>query len=136
MIGHVQNHCYIEPPFYFDYDYNIHLGDNVYVNKHNTWFDIGLFLSTITSKIRPNVQLITVNHPLDPTKRCSGIEQGQKMTVKDDVWIDAGVPVLPGVTVHQGATVAAGRIVTRAVTASTDVADNPTKVIRQLNDTL
>lgn len=58
------------------------------------------------------------------------------MTVKDDVWIDAGVPILPGVTVHQGATVAARRIVTRAVTASTDVADNPTKVIRQLNDTL
>ncbi|MDK3840162.1 hypothetical protein O0C55_03820 [Staphylococcus pseudintermedius] len=42
----------------------------------------------------------------------------------------------PGVTVHQGATVAARRIVTRAVPASTDVADNPTKVIRQLNDTL
>lgn len=136
MIGHVQNHCYIEPPFYFDYDYNIHLGDNVYVNKHNTWLNIGLFLSTITSKIRPNVQLITVNHPLDPTKRRSVIEQGPKMTVKDDVWIDAGVPILPGVTVHQGATVAARRIVTRAVTASTDVADNPTKVIRQLNDTL
>lgn len=136
MIGHVQNHCYIEPPFYFDDDYNMYLGDNVYVNKHNTWLDIGLFLSTITSKIRPNVQLITVNHPLDPTKRRSVIEQGPKMTVKDDVWIDAGVPILPGVTVHQGATVAARRIVTRAVTASTDVADNPTKVIRQLNDTL
>ncbi|EGQ1677390.1 nodulation protein L [Staphylococcus pseudintermedius] len=136
MIGHVQNHCYIEPPFYFDYDYNIHLGDNVYVNKHNTWFDIGLFLSTITSKIRPNVQLITVNHPLDPTKRRSGIEQGPKMTIEDDVWIDADVPALPGVTVHQEATVAARRIVTRAVPASTDVADNPTKVIRQLNDTL
>ncbi|WP_316011669.1 LbetaH domain-containing protein [Staphylococcus pseudintermedius] len=136
MLGHVQQHCYIEPPFYFDYDYNIHLGDNVYVNTHNTWLDIGLFLSTITSKIRPNVQLITVNHSLDPTKRRSGIEQGQKMTIADDVWIDADVPVLPGVTVHQGATVAARRIVTHAVPAYTDVADNPTKVIRQLNDTL
>ncbi|PCF67492.1 nodulation protein L [Staphylococcus pseudintermedius] len=136
MLGHVQQHCYIEPPFYFDDDYNIHLSDNVYVNTHNTWLDIGLFLSTITSKIRPNVQLITVNHSLDPTKRRSGIEQGQKMTIADDVWIDADVPVLPGVTVHQGATVAARRIVTHAVPAYTDVADNPTKVIRQLNDTL
>ncbi|EJD8480180.1 nodulation protein L [Staphylococcus pseudintermedius] len=136
MLGHVQQHCYIEPPFYFDYDYNIHLSDNVYVNTHNTWLDIGLFLSTITSKIRPNVQLITVNHSLDPTKRRSGIKQGQKMTMADDVWIDADVPVLPGVTVHQGATVAARRIVTHAVPAYTDVADNPTKVIRQLDDTL
>lgn len=58
------------------------------------------------------------------------------MTIEDDVWIDADVPALRGVTVHQGATVAARRIVTRAVPASTDVADNPTKVIRQLNDTL
>ncbi|EGQ3422974.1 nodulation protein L [Staphylococcus pseudintermedius] len=136
MLGHVQQHCYIKPPFYFDDDYNIHLGDNVYVNTYNTWLDIGLFLSTITSKIRPNVQLITVNHSLDPTKRRSGIEQGQKMTMADDVWIDADVPVLPGVTIHQGATVAARRIVTHAVPAYTDVADNPTKVIRQLNDTL
>ena len=36
----------------------------------------------------------------------------------------------------KGATVAARRIVTHAVPAYTDVADNPTKVIRQLNDTL
>lgn len=41
------------------------------------------------------MQLITVNHPLDPTKRRSGIEQGPKMTIEDDVWIDAGVPILP-----------------------------------------
>lgn len=136
MLGRVQQHCYIEPPFYFDYGYNIHLGDNVYVNTHNTWLDIAPIFIGNNVKIGPNVQLITVNHPLEPAERRTGIEQGQKITIEDDVWIGAGALVLPGVTVHQGATIAAGSVVTRDVPAYTIVAGNPTKVIRQLDDTL
>lgn len=136
MLGHVQNHCYIEPPFYFDYGYNIHLGENVYVNTHNTWLDIAPIMIGNHVKIGPNVQLITVNHPLDPAERRTGVEQGQKITIEDDVWIGAGALILPGVTIHQGATVAAGSIVTRDVPPFTVVAGNPAKVIRQLNDSL
>ena len=37
------------------------------------------------------------------------------ITIEDDVWLGARVTVLPGVTIHEGAVVAAGSVVTRSV---------------------
>lgn len=50
--------------------------------------------------------------------------------IKDDVWIGANCIVLSGVTVNQGAILAAGSVVTKSVPAYAIVGGNPAKVIK------
>lgn len=58
------------------------------------------------------------------------------ITIMDNVWIATGAIVLPGVTIGEGAVVAAGAVVTKDVEPWTVVAGNPAKFIkkRELKD--
>jgi acetyltransferase-like isoleucine patch superfamily enzyme len=51
----------------------------------------------------------------------------------DDAWIGAGAFVLRGVTVREGAIVAAGAVVTKDVPPYTMVAGNPATILRELS---
>lgn len=53
--------------------------------------------------------------------------------IEDKVWLGMNVTVLKGVTIGEGAVVAAGSIVTKDVPPYTLVAGNPARVIRELN---
>ncbi|KIX90698.1 hypothetical protein TP70_06140 [Staphylococcus microti] len=132
VFAHTSESFYIEPTIYFDYGTNISVGDNFYVNANSTWLDAATITIGNNVKIGPNVQLITINHPLDPDERRTGIEYAAPIVVEDDVWIGAGVIILPGITIGQGATIAAGSIVTKNVPARTVVGGNPAKMIKQL----
>ena len=56
------------------------------------------------------------------------------ITIGDDVWIGFGSVILGGVTIGEGAIVAAGSVVTRDVSAYTVVAGNPAKVVTKRFD--
>lgn len=60
----------------------------------------------------------------NPTFDCFG-----KIEVKDWAYIGSGSQIMPGVTIGEGALVAAGAIVTKSVPAYTIVAGNPAKII-------
>lgn len=51
--------------------------------------------------------------------------------IGDDVWIGANAIILPGVTIGQGAVIAAGAVVTQNVAEYTVVGGIPAKIIRQ-----
>lgn len=53
----------------------------------------------------------------------------QKIVLEDDVWIGYGSVVFTGITVHRGAIVAAGSVVTKDVPPYSIVAGNPAKVL-------
>lgn len=52
------------------------------------------------------------------------------VTIRKDVWIGCGAIILPGVTIGEGAVVAAGSVVTRDVEAFSIVGGCPAKLIR------
>ena len=54
------------------------------------------------------------------------------MRIRDDAWVGAGAMVLRGVTIGQGAIVAAGAVVTRDVAPFSIVAGNPAVLVREL----
>lgn len=53
-----------------------------------------------------------------------------RIVIKDDVWIGTNAMILSGVTINQGAVIAAGAIVTKDVPAYAVVGGNPAKVIK------
>jgi len=53
-----------------------------------------------------------------------------KIIIKNDVWIGTGAQILSGVTIENGAVVAAGAIVTKDVPPYAVVAGNPAKVVK------
>jgi len=54
----------------------------------------------------------------------------EAVTIGRDVWVGAGCVILPGVTIGDGAVVAAGSVVTRDVPAGAVVAGVPARVIK------
>lgn len=62
-------------------------------------------------------------------EKSEGISKGD-IIVEDDVWIGYRAIILSGVTIRQGAVIAAGAVVTKDVPAYAIVAGNPAKIIK------
>ena len=122
----------IEPPLFCDYGANVSVGDDVYVNTGVVILDCANV--TIGSRvwIGPRVQLVTAHHPVDAEERARFSELASPIVIEDDVWIGAGVIVLPGVTVGRGSTIGAGSIVTNDVPPGVVAFGNPCRVSRRL----
>lgn len=112
------------------------VGNNNYfgANVHVTAANIGNYCS-----IAPNVTIGPGEHLVDmiSTKVSVMEEAGYKIdlikspvVIKNDVWIGANVVVLRGVTVGNGAVLAAGAIVTRDVPDFAIVGGIPARIIR------
>ena len=57
-----------------------------------------------------------------------------KVIIKDWVYIGSGAQIMPGVTIGEGAMVAAGSIVTKSVPPGVVVAGNPARVLCSVED--
>lgn len=132
MFGSIGEGNVIKDGFKCNYGFNISIGDRCYFNYNLVILDS--FPVEIGSNvfIAPNVVIAPVTHPNEAKLRRNLI--GSKITIEDDVWIGAGAVILPGVTLHRGAIVAAGAVVTRDVAADTVVGGIPAKAIKTVNN--
>lgn len=126
----VDDSFFLIPPFYSDFGENISVGRNVFVNNACTFMDRGGITLEDEVLIGPKVNLITTNHPLDPSQRRATISQ--PIVIKKKAWIGAGVTILAGVTIGENSVVAAGAVVTKDVPDNTIVGGVPAKTIRTL----
>lgn len=121
-------------PWLTNYGHNTRFGKNDFININTMFDDLGGITIGDNVLIAPNVQLLTVNHPLDAiTRRDRHVLNLEPIMIEDDAWIGAGATITPGVTVGHGAVVAAAAVVTHDVAPNTVVAGVPAKVIRNLN---
>lgn len=133
LLGEVGDECHVEPPFRCDYGYNIHVGENVYVNFDCVVLDVCRVDIGRDCDIGPGVHIYTATHPLDPTERATGAEYGAPVTVGDNVWIGGRAVLNPGVSVGDNAVIASGAVVTSDVPADVVVGGTPATVIRELD---
>ena len=63
--------------------------------------------------------------------KLNGSEEIKPVVIQDNVWIGARATILKGVTIGNGAVVAAASVVTQDVPPRTLVAGNPAKIIRE-----
>ena len=118
------------PPFYTDCGKNTTIGKNVFINAGCKFQDQGGITIGDGSLIGHNVVLATLNHSLLASKRANLIPA--PIRIGKNVWIGANAVVLPGVTIGDGAVIAAGAVVTKNVEADTVVGGVPAKVIRRI----
>ena len=118
------------PPFYTDCGKNIHFGQNVFVNSGCRFQDQGGIWIGDNALIGHNAVLATLNHDPDPAKRANLIPS--PIRIGKIVWLGANVTVLPGVTIGDGAIIAAGAVVTKDVPENTVAAGVPAKIIREV----
>lgn len=69
--------------------------------------------------IGPRVNIVTENHPADPSSRRALL--CKPVVIKRNAWIGAGATILPGVTIGENAIVAAGAVVSKDVPEKTIV---------------
>lgn len=124
--------CYIEPDFWCDYGGNIHLGQRFYANHQCVMLDAATITIGDDVMLGPAVQIYTVSHPMAASERVTGIEQAHPVTIGNRVWIGGGAIILPGVSIGEGAVIAAGAVVNRDVAPHTLVAGQPAKLIKTL----
>jgi maltose O-acetyltransferase len=132
LLGYATD-AYLEPPFFCDYGYNLRFGRNIYANHNLVILDVAPVDIGDNVLIGPNVVISAAGHPIDPQVRASGFEFAKPVRIGANVWIGAGVVLLPGVIVGDNATVGAGSVVTKAIPANTVAAGNPCRVLRHLH---
>jgi maltose O-acetyltransferase len=98
--------------------------------------DLGAFVE-IGDRVRMghHVVLLTLDHEIGPHEHRCGRKVAAPIRIGDGVWLGSRVTVLPGVSIGNGAVVAAGSVVTHDVAPDTMVAGVPAKVVRSLDDT-
>jgi maltose O-acetyltransferase len=128
---------YIEAGLHLDYGDNVSIGDRSYININCTIIDgpqCAQAIITIGKDcfIGPNVQLLSVSHDIDPTKRLAKHNFADDIVIANNVWLGAGVIVLAGVTIGENSVIGAGSVVTKNVEHDSFYAGNPAKKLRTL----
>ncbi len=134
LLGKTGKSFLIEQPFYCDYGYNIEIGENFYMNVNCVILDGAKVRFGDNVFVAPNCGFYTAGHPLDYKRRNQGLEYAYPITIGNNVWIGAGVSVLPGVTIGDNTVIGAGSVVTKDIPANVVAAGNPCRVIRRLSD--
>ena len=119
------------PPFYTDCGKNIKIGKNVFINAGCKFQDQGGIEIGDGALIGHGVVLATLNHDFAPENRSTLHPSAIK--IGKNVWRGSNATVLPGVSIGDGAIVAAGAVVTRDIPAKTIAAGVPAKVIRKID---
>lgn len=126
-LGMVGTGAFIRPPFHCDYGYNIHLGEDVFLNFNCVILDVMPVAIGRGTQIGPAVQIYAVDHPRDAAERRSGLEFGKPVLIGENVWIGGGTIILPGVVIGDDAVIGAGAVVTRDVPLGSTVVGNPAR---------
>ncbi len=119
------------PPFTADGGFNIRFGKNIFVNSGCSFQDQGGITIGDGTLIGHQVVLATINHAQDPSRR--GDMTFAPITIGRNVWIGAHATILPGVTIGDGAIIAAGAVVRQDVPANTIVGGVPARVIKPID---
>ena len=131
LFGSVGTNPFIGDNFHCDFGKNIHVGDNFHADYNCTMLDLAEIRIGNNCLIGPDVGIYTAGHRLEPEGRTEDV-YGLSITIGNDVWIGGHSTILPGVTIGDGAVIAAGSVVTTDVPPHSLVAGNPAKVKKEI----
>ena len=134
LFGKTKENFCVTAPFYCDYGYNIEIGENFYSNHNLVILDGAKVEIGDNVFIAPNCCITTAGHPINIDERNRGLEYAYPIKIGNNVWIGAGVNILPGVTIGDNVTIGAGSVVNKSIPANSIAVGNPCKVIKIILD--
>ena len=132
LFGSLGENALIEKNIRIDYGFNVHAGDNFFVNYDCVFLDCAPITFGNNVFIAPQCGFYAVNHPLEADLRNSGVETGVPITVGDDVWIGGGVKVMPGVTIGSNVVIGGGSVVVKDIPSNSLAVGNPARVVKSI----
>lgn len=133
LFGYVGDNPSIARGFQCDFGCNIHVGNNFYAAYNCVMLDYAEIRIGDNCLIGPNVGIYTTGHNLSPEGRYK-TGYAEPITIGDDVWIGGNSCVMPGVSIGNGAVIAAGSVITSDVAPMTMVGGVPAKHIKNVNE--
>lgn len=129
LFGSVGSNASVETGFHCDFGCHIHVGDNFYAGHNCTMLDYAEIHIGDNCLIGPNVGIYTTGHDIMPEHRHEAGWASQ-IYIGNNVWIGGGSTILPGVTIGDGAIIAAAAVVTKDVPADEIWGGNPARMIK------
>ena len=133
LFGKTGKNFRIYPPFWCDYGYNIEIGENFFANHGTVILDGGRITFGDNVMIGPGCGFNTAGHPLDSERRNQWLAYNYPITVGNNVWIGAGVQVMPGVSIGDNSVIGAGSVVTSDIPSDCIAVGNPCRVLRKIS---
>lgn len=125
--------CYIELPFHANWGgHHVHFGNNIYANSNLTLVDDGHIYVGDCVMFGPNVTVATANHPLEADLRRRGLQYNRDVYIGENVWIGAGVIIVPGVHIGKNSVIGAGSVVTKDIPENVLALGVPARVVKNL----
>ena len=134
LLGKKSDNCCILAPFWCDYGYNIEVGKNFFANHNTVILDGAKVTFGDNMFIAPNCGFYTAGHPIDADRRNQGLEYAYPITVGDNVWIGAGVQVMPGVKIGSNVVIGGGSVVVKDIPDNVVAVGNPCRPIRPISE--
>ena len=134
MFATVGENAWIEPPIYFSYGSNIHIGKNFYANFNFTIVDDYTVTIGDNVLIAPNVTITVTGHPVHHELRKSGEMFSFPVILGNNVWIGSNVVINPGITIGDNSVIGAGSVVTKNIPPDVVAVGVPCRVIRNINE--
>lgn len=134
ILGKTGESVSIGPGFWCDYGWNIEVGENFYANFGLIILDAGGVSFGNNVFIGPSCGFHTSGHPLDFNRRNQGLEYAYPIRVGNNVWIGAGVQVMPGVTIGNNVVIGGGSVVVKDIPDGSLAVGNPCRIIRKITE--
>lgn len=117
-------------PLHLNYGPGVTFGSDCFLNFGCTLLALGGITIGDGAFIGPHCVLATEYHPEQPAIRHTLLTK--PITIGRQAWLGANVTILAGVTVGEGAIVAAGGVVTKDVPPNAIVAGVPARFVRNI----
>lgn len=125
----VQKNCRIFHPE------NIEIGNNVRIATGALIEGMGKLIIGNNVIFGPDVTIWTANHNYDTPDLLPYDEKViyRPVKIEDNVWIGGKAIILPGITIHEGAVIGMGAVVTKDIPQGAVVGGNPAKILKYRN---
>ena len=134
LLKSIGKNVHFEPTFRCEFGFNITIGNNFYANFDCVMLDGGGIEIGNNVLFGPRVGIYTSNHSIDAEERISGGCYAKPVKIGNNVWIGAGVQVMPGVTIGSNVVIGGGSVVVKDIPSDSVAVGNPCKVIRRITE--